>query len=320
LSEEAKERLAEAVGRGDDLDALHALRWSLMWSAQAIGRLSREQSATAPVEAVFLLDDALRGTEIVSRAVPGLLAAADPGPDVGEYVQQREREIAEVRRRTAECRQQMDAAAKDENELRDRLAEHDALRARVAELRRLERLVEVLDEIEGQRRVVEERLLLLRERANGTEPTLERGSAELLRLTQDQLSRLAPSVSTALEEAARKQAELAAAQKSLAGAEADVAAASARLAEHEVRLAELGAHADANRRLMEAMASFEDATHADGRHLTALERARVLIDGIEKRLHEVDTALSRALEAGDRASGPGRAVVAWSGEDPAGRR
>ena len=54
LSEEAKERLAEAVGRGDDLDALHALRWSLMWSAQAIGRLSREQSATAPVEAVFL--------------------------------------------------------------------------------------------------------------------------------------------------------------------------------------------------------------------------------------------------------------------------
>jgi predicted nucleic acid-binding Zn-ribbon protein len=313
LSEEAKERLAEAVERGDDLDALHALRWSLMWSAQAMGRLSREQSATAPVEAVFLLDDALGETEVVSRAVPGLLAAADPGPDVGEYVQQREREITEVRRRIAECRQQMDAAAKDENELRDRLAEHDALRARVTELRRLVRLVEVLDEIEGQRLVVEERLLLLRERANGTEQTLERGSAELLRLTQDQLSRLAPSVRTALEEAARKQAELAAAEKSLAGAEADVAAASARLAE-------LGAHADANRRLMEALASFEDDAHADGRHLTALERSRVRIDGIEKRLHEVDTALSRALEAGDRAAGPGRAVVAWSGEDPAGRR
>ncbi|MFI2346491.1 hypothetical protein ACH492_05400 [Streptomyces sp. NPDC019443] len=312
MSEEAKERLAEAVGRGDDLDALHALRWSLMWSAQAMGRLSREQSAT-PVEAVFLLDDALSETEVVSRAVPGLLAAADPGPDVGEYVQRREREIAEVRRRIAECRQHMDAAAKDENELRDRLAEHDALRARVTELRRLVRLVEVLDDIEGQRLVVEERLLLLRERANGTEQTLERGSAELLRLTQDQLSRLAPSARTALEEAARKQAELAAEEKSLAGAEAEVAAASARLAE-------LGAHADANRRLMEALASFEGAAHADGRQLTALERARVLIDGIEKRLHEVDTALSRALEVGDRAAGPGRAVVAWSGEDPAGRR
>ncbi|MFE7032445.1 hypothetical protein ACFU9Y_19220 [Streptomyces sp. NPDC057621] len=317
---EAKERLAEALEGVDDRSALIALRWSLVWSVAAVGRLARSADA---VEAVFLLDDALTEAGPLAAATPGLLRAAKPGPDVEGYVDGRQRELAEARQRIADCRRTLDRVAAGEKDLRARLAEHEELRAHVTELRHLERLVEVLDEIEGQREVVERRVLVLREHTNCTERAVENSSGELLRLTQERLSRLAPEVRTALERAAREQAELAAAEEALAGAKEKLAAASAGLAlvrrEHEVRLAELDAHAQADRRLTEALAAFADPAGADSEDRTAAERAGALVDGVEEQLREVDAVLRDALDLRDRKDGPGRAVVGWNDEGPSGR-
>ncbi|MET7606613.1 hypothetical protein ABZS96_29780 [Streptomyces avermitilis] len=320
MTDNARQRLAEALERGDDLGALDALRWSLVWSAQAVQRQSSAGSAASAVEAVFLLDDALTETGTFARAVPRLLSEAEPGPDVEGHLRDRQHEIAEVRQLVAECRRTLDTAAEKESELRARLAEHEELRARVTELRRLERLIEVLDEIKSQRGVVEERLVLLRDRADGTETALDNDSAELLTLTRDQLSRLAPALRMALERAAREQAQLATAEEALADTEQQLVAYAERLTyvrtEHEVRLAELEAHTRADCRLADALSEFSDTAGEDGEERTAVERARTLVDDVEERLRQVDRALRHALDLREKAGGPGRSVVAWNDEDP----
>ncbi|WP_406175892.1 hypothetical protein [Streptomyces sp. NBC_00996] len=320
MNDEAKTRIAQALERGEDNDALQALRWSLVWSAQAVARLARTGSDTAPVEAVFLLDDALTEVVGLARAVTELLAVAEPGSEVEAYLQDRQSELAETRRRTEACRREHEGLANTESELRARLAELDAVRGQVAELRRLERLVEALDEIEAQRGLVEERLVLLRDCANGTEDAVRLGSADLLRLTEDQLSRLAGPVRDTLKRSSEAQGRLAAAEAELADAERAAAEALASHAEYRERLAELDAYARADRRLVDVLARFADAARPVGADDSgtddSLERAGTVIDDIEARLHDVDTALSRALGARDRPAGPGRTVITWNDEGP----
>ncbi|MER6425703.1 hypothetical protein [Streptomyces sp. NPDC001137] len=320
MDDDARTRIAEAVARGGDQDALHALRSSLEWSAQAVARLAGTPSGTGAVEAVFLLDDALTASSQLTGAVAELLAAAEPGPDAVAYLEDQQRELAEIRDKVLTCRQEHESLVKSEAELRRRLDELDALRGQVAELRRLARLVEALDEIRAQQDAVEERLALLRRHADGTEDALQLGSAELLRLTEDRLSRLAAPVREALERTSAAQRELAAAETELTDAERDAATATARLAqvrvERDERLAELSACARADRQLVEALADFTDPTRtkdADG----ALEQARTLIDAVETRVHDLEAVLGRALDTRDRAVGPGRALVAWNDEGPA---
>ncbi|ARZ71968.1 hypothetical protein SMD11_6392 [Streptomyces albireticuli] len=265
---------------------------------------------------MFLLDDALTEAEGVSRAAGPLLAAARPGPSTEAYLRDRERELGEVKRRTAAARADFDSLAEAEEELRGRLAEHAALRERVAELRRLERLIEALDALAGQRAAVAERLAFLRSRADGTEEAVAEGCAELLRLTQDQLALLAPRARTALEAAAAAQAELAFEEGRLACSEARLATVSARLAEvgvlHRERVAALSARTRADRELADALASLPEpwkGAYAGGGDGTAPERARALLDGVEERLRDVEEALRRALDEEEGTPMPGRTVL-----------
>ncbi|MFJ8630203.1 hypothetical protein [Streptomyces sp. NPDC093568] len=316
MKDEASAQVAQALARGEDHDALHALRWSLVWSARAVARLAGVASDTAAVEAVFLLDDALTEAAELAAVVPGLLTAAEPGPDVAAYLKDRQRALADIRDRTHGARQELEQLNSTEHELRARLAELDTIRVQVAELRRLERLMEALDEIQAQQGAVEERLVLLREHANGAEGAVRLGSTELLRLTQEQLSRLAAPVREALERASGVQAELAAAEAELADAERDVTEASERLAHVQERLGELACRAEANRRLADALAEYaEPGCPADTNG--GLEGARALVEDVETRLHDLDVALGRALDARDRVPAPGRSRIAWNDEGPA---
>ncbi|WP_102919875.1 hypothetical protein [Streptomyces eurocidicus] len=274
------------------------------------------------LEAVFLLDDALTEAEGVSRAAVRLLARARPGPTAEAYLRDRERELGEVKRRTAAARADFDGLAEAEEELRGRLAEYADLRERVAELRRLERLVEALDALSGQRAAVGERLARLRSRADGVEDAVARDGVELLRLTRDQLALLAPRARTALEDAAAAQAELAFEEGRLAGSEDRLAAVSARLAEVDVlrreRASALSARTRADRRLADALASLPESWHGPYGDGTAPERARALLDGVEERLRDVEEALRRALDEEEAAPVPGRTVLAWGDEEPPG--
>ncbi|MCD9194381.1 hypothetical protein [Streptomyces albireticuli] len=276
------------------------------------------------LEAVFLLDDALTEAGGVSRAAGRLLAAARPGPAAEAYLREREAELDEVKGRTAAARADFDSLAEAEEELRRRLAEHAALRERVAELRRLERLVEALDALDGQHAAVEERLAFLRARVDGAEETMAEDSAELLRLTRDQLTLLSPRARTALERAAAAQAELASAEGELAGSEKRLAAVSARLAEVGVlrreRLSSLSARTRADRELADALASLPELWKGSsgGGDGTAPDRARALLDGIEERLRDVEAALRRTLDEEESAPVPGRTVLDWRDGGPAG--
>ncbi|MPY56350.1 coiled-coil domain-containing protein [Streptomyces spongiae] len=320
MNDEARTRMAEALEGGEDHDALRALRCSLEWSARVVARMAGTATDTEAVEAVFLLDDALSVSAELARAVPGLLAAAEPGPDVEAYLADRERELTDLGGMTRAARQEHERLARTEAQLRVRLEELDGLRTQITELRRLERLVEALDDIRAQQTAVEERLALLTRHAGGTEEAVRLGSTELLRLTEDQLTRLAGPVRETLERATTAQRELAEAEAELTEAEGRAAQASARLAaveaERDKRLAELAARTEADRHLADALAAFDTPEHRGAEDGT-VERVRALADDVERRLHDLDRALGRAMDARDRATAPGRAVIAWSDEGPA---
>lgn len=306
----------EATGTGKDV--------SPRSSAETLGEPPPAGASARCLEAVFLLDDALTEAEDVSRAAVRLLARARPGPTAEAYLRDRERELGEVKRRTGAARADFDGLAEAEEELRGRLAEYAGLRERVAELRRLERLVEALDALSGQRAAVEERLAYLRSRTDGVEEAVARDGAELLRLTRDQLALLAPRARTALENAAAAQAELISEEDLLAGSEDRLTEVSARLAEVGVlrreRASALSARTRADRRLADALASLPESWHGSygGGDGTAPERARALLDGVEERLRDVEEALRRGLDEEEGAPVPGRTVLAWGDEGPSG--
>ncbi|MFK8843879.1 hypothetical protein [Streptomyces sp. Ac-502] len=318
MNDETRARVTEAAARGTDQDALHALRWSLEWAAQAVARLAGEATKDVTTEAVFLLDDALGSASGLAGAVPSLLRSARPGPDVAAYLRDRQQELAALGAEVAELRRQRDEVAGTRGDLDARLAELADLRAQVAEVRRLGRLVEALEDVQGQRDVLDARLTLLREHADGAEEAVRLGSGELVRLSEERLARLAAPVREALERAAEAQRDLTEAEGELAGAEQTATEAAQRTdqvrAERE-RLAQLTTWAQVNHRIVESLAECaEPGSGAD-----ALEQITGALGTVESRLGELDAALARALDARDQEFSAGRSLVAWSDEGPATR-
>ncbi|WP_206505547.1 hypothetical protein [Streptomyces chrestomyceticus] len=316
MNDGTRARVTEAAARGTDQDALHALRWSLEWAAQAVARLAAEAPEDVTTEAVFLLDDAIGSVSGLAWAVPSLLRAARPGPDVESYLRDRQQELTELGAEISELRHQRDELAGARSDLDARLAELADLRAQVAEVRRLERLVEALEDVREQRDVLDARLTLLRERADGTEDAVRLGSGELLRLSEERLARLATPVRQALERAAEAQHDLAEAESELAGAEEAATEAEQRRdqvrAERE-RLAQLTTWAQVNHRIVESLAESAEPGSGDD----ALDRIAGALGTVEKRLGELDAALARAVDTRDQEISASRSLVAWSDEGPA---
>ncbi|GCD40593.1 hypothetical protein [Streptomyces paromomycinus] len=308
--------MTEAAARGTDQDALHALRWSLEWAAQAVARLAGEAPEDVATEAVFLLDDAIGSASGLTGAVPSLLRAARPGPDVVSYLREGQQELTDLGAKVRELRHQLDELAGTRSDLDARLADMAGLRAQVAEVRRLERLVEALEDVQEQRDVLDTRLTLLRERADGTEEAVRLGSGELLRLSEERLTRLATPVRQALERAAEAQRDLTEAEGQLAGAEEAATEAAQRTdqvrAERE-RLAQLTTWARINHRIVVSLAEYAEPGNGDD----ALAQITDALGTVESRLGELDAALAGALDAHDQEVSAGRSLVAWSDEGPA---
>lgn len=316
MNEGTRARVTEAAARGTDQDALHTLRWSLEWAAQAVTRLAAEAPEDVTTEAVFLLDDAIGSVSGLAGAVPSLLRAARPGPDVESYLRERQQELTELSVKIRVLRHQRDELAGARSDLDARLAELADLRAQVAEVRRLERLVEALEDVREQRDVLDARLTLLRERADGTEDAVRLSSGELLRLSEERLARLATPVRQALERAAEAQHDLAEAESELAGAEEAATEAEQRRdqvrAERE-RLAQLATWAQVNHRIVESLAESAQPGSGDD----ALDRIAGALGTVESRLGELDAALARAVDTRDQEISASRSLVAWSDEGPA---
>ncbi|MFH9038367.1 hypothetical protein ACH4FA_03200 [Streptomyces sp. NPDC017966] len=301
----ARQVLRDALAGGDALAALGA---SLRWAAEVLAE-RRDDDGVAALEGVFDLYDALEEVPALAAEAPLLVAAARPGERPAEQLDKRLAELTALHERLRADRTALERLADAEDELRRRLADHAELRDRIAELRRLERLVDTLDALSGQHQVVDERLKALRSRDTSAERTLTADCGALVRLSEDQLDALAPRTREALRQAEESGERLAVEERELARVTSELDERSRRLeavrAALGERIPQLERYARADRELAEALSAWG---HADGdgsggahgdrlvKTGTALERARLAAADVERRLGEIDRVLREALD------------------------
>ncbi|GGX73313.1 coiled-coil domain-containing protein [Streptomyces hiroshimensis] len=305
--------------------ALRVLGCAFRWAAAAIGRLDGGASGSPALAALYGLDDALEEGRALAGALPGLLAAARPGHEVGSGTEELMRRLADATDQVAGERATLEKLVATEAALRRRLAEHEMLRRQVDELRRLERLVAALDALREQQEVIGERLAALRGRDAGVEEALRTSSDALVRLTEEELAVLAPQTRRTLERAAEAQGALAAAEREQHATAEELASCRDRLQrirdERGAQLASLSRHAQADRELARALREAAAATGATGaagaagaasvpqeQHVTPAE-VEAVTETIERRLREADEALGRVLEEQRRQDAEGRVML-----------
>ncbi|MFC8665716.1 hypothetical protein [Streptomyces sp. NPDC057199] len=318
MVDDCRRGIAEALAADDTSDqeaALRVLGHALRWAAAALRRQDDAAGGAPALAALYALDDALEDARGLAQALPGLLAAARPGDQVARGTGDLMRELTEVTDRVRGERETLERLADTQAALRGRLAEHEGLRRQVDELRRLERLVVALDGLQEQQQVIGARLAELRGRDAGVDEALRTSSDALVRLTEDQLTVLAPRTRGTLERAATVQSALAAAEREYRASSDELATYQDRLeavqAAQGSRLASLNRHARADRLLAralhEASGAGAPATAPDG-GLT-LEQVEAAADVIERRLRDADEILTAVLEEREELDTEGKVVV-----------
>jgi chromosome segregation ATPase len=312
---------------GAELRALgQAGEQALQLIQQAI--TSGDRAAVSPIEAVILLDDAMKELRGLQTVVPALLAAAAPGRLVTEDINARADELSALTEQVNAVRHELELLETREEATRTRLAELSALRDQVDELRRRERLVEALHELNEQGQVIEQRLTLLRQLTEHPEEAIAASAGEVVRLAEERRAQLAPHVRDLLAQAgealqllARVEERLSAAQERLSGAQERLSAAQQRLsaaqerqaqlaAECDERLAQLAAHARADSALAAALSPGNpDAVAQD-----PVGRLQAVLDGIVAQLDEVDGIMRNALIGGQDDYDREHASVGWTGQ------
>ncbi len=284
---------------------------------------SGEGGTVSAIEAVILLDDALRALRPLRSAVPDLLAAARPGPAVASGVSADVADLTGLEEQLSAARRDRDLALAREQAMRERLAELSALRAQTADLRRLERLVTVLDDLNRQRDLIEERLVTLRRLADAPEQAIAAGGAELAVLAEERRALLTPQARDALVRAEAALRSLAETEDAVRGERERLAAAEQRraalVAERDVRLRQLEAHARSDSALAAALAAaFAVGPAGNGGDADPAAQLRRRLDDITAQLTTLDAALRDALA--DRQSGYDQEheAVGWSGPAPGG--
>ncbi len=295
-------------------DPLRVLRAALLWAAAAADAARADADDAAAVEAVIGLDDALTDLERLTSAVPALLDAAQLGPSVERYMHERSRELSQLGERVAAARAVHDELSRLEAGRRERLTELAELQDEVGELRRLERLVLALDELEPQRRLIGARLAALKTAAGDTERAIESEGRELAQLSEQALSALAPSTRELAQRLIAVEAELASEEARAERDQHALTAAAERTRQlretHDGRAAALAAHASADRQLAAALTALGGLP--PGPERSSLERAQVMLDELDARLAELDDVLGKALTQLDEAARREHAVVGWS--------
>lgn len=321
--DDTRREIADVLAATDITDqqaALRVLGRAFQWAADSIGRVDGGASGSNALAALYALDDALEDSQVLAEALPGLLAAARPGDRVGSGTDELMRRLTEVSDQVAADRATLEKLAATEEALHRRLAEHEELRKQVDELRRLERLVVALDALREQQEVISERLAELRGRDAGVDEALRTSSDALVRLTEDQLSILAPQTGQTLERAAAAQSALAAAEREHQASTAELASYHDRLeriqAERGALLASLSRHAQADRELARALrdaAAMGGDTSAVQEQRVTLAQVEAAAEAIERRLREADETLGGVLQERAAQDTEGRVMVLRTG-------
>ncbi|MFB6988902.1 MULTISPECIES: hypothetical protein [unclassified Streptomyces] len=295
--------------------ALRVLGQAFRWAAATLGRVDGGASGTHALAALYDLDDALEEGRTLADVLPGLLAAAMPGDQVGGGTEELMRQLAELTDRVDGERAVLEKLAATEESLRGRLAQHAALRRQVDELRRLERLVLALDALQEQQQVIADRLDALRGRDTGVDEALRTSSDALVRLSDDQLAVLAPRTRQTLERAAAAQHALASEEHRLSDSVGELASRRERLEyildARGAQVASLRAYAAIDRDLARALAAPQGAPPgtATSQQQLSLAEVEAATADIERRLREADDALGRVLVEREAQDRDGRPVI-----------
>ncbi|MFE6668068.1 hypothetical protein ACFVFH_31490 [Streptomyces sp. NPDC057697] len=316
---EARTRIADALtdsGRRDRETALLVLGHAMRWAADALGApyATEDADGADALTALYALDDALHETPDLAEALPALLRAARAGEALGRGVQDMMGELTSLTERIAKEHAALDEFLAREAELRRRLAEHEKLSREVDELRRLEELVAELDGVRAQQAAIDDRLRELRDQdPDAADRELRTGAEALLRLTEQQLSVLAPRTRQSLEQVDAAQRELEETRRRTAGSTQELASLREALehvrAEYSTVFASLTRHARADRELAHAL---REAADDDGEARApglSLAEVAVLTETVERRLAEADRALRRALAERDAPDADGRGKI-----------
>jgi chromosome segregation ATPase len=283
-------------------EAFEALRRAAARAAAEATEVARSGDDVRALQCVAALDRALAEVGLLATAVPGVVQAAFPGAAVetalSEKLAAADRAAASVRHLHAQAGE----LAAAEASLRLTVQEHENLRQRVAELRRLERTAEVLPRLDEYRGLIEERAAELSAPVEAAESRLAQAVAALAPLDAEVLNRLAPRVSELTQEAAERLAAVASAEAEVAEQEhrlADAARRERELAELRDRnLAALAEHARSDRTVLDALAGPAAAvTGVDEALGRELDRIRTVLADVDAQLEAVDRTLERALAA-----------------------
>ena len=144
----------------------------------------------------------------------------------------------------AAARRELDLFKAREQATNERLAELTGLQENVAELRRRERLAAALQELGGQRQVIEQRLIVLRRLTQDQENTIGAGAGEVITLAEDRRALLAAGVRDALARAGETTELLAAEEERLRTEEGRLAEVRQHLEAAQQRQADLAAERD----------------------------------------------------------------------------
>jgi septal ring factor EnvC (AmiA/AmiB activator) len=297
---------------GEPGDELRALGRASDRARRAVEQAtaSRDAGPVSAIEAVFLLDDALAQFGALRDAVPGLLAAAEPGPTVAADIKTRADELAAVADQVAAARRELDVLKASERETNARLAELSAFREEIDELRRRERLVTALHELSEQRQVIDQRLTLVRRLTENQENAIAASAGQLTTLSGERRALLAANVRDTLAQATTAQQLLhdeeeraRAGQEELAVTKQRLAEAQQRraelAAERDGRLAKLAAHARADTALAAALAAFRTDGPAGAEQAAGdpVGQLRDALDGVASQLDELDATLRDTVTA-----------------------
>jgi len=307
---------------GEPGDELRALGRASERARRAIEQAtaSRDAGPVSAIEAVFLLDDALAQFRALRAAVPGLLAAAEPGPTVAADIKARADELTTMAEQVAAVRRELDVLKAGEQETNARLAELSAFREQVDELRRRERLATALRELSEQRQVIEQRLTLVRRLTENQENAIAASAGQLTTLSGERRALLTANVRDTLAQAATAQQLLhdeeervRAGQEELAVTEQRLAEAEQRhaelAAERDGRLAKLAAHARADTALAATLAAFRSGSSAAGDPVGQLRDA---LDGVARQLDQLDEALRETVTADQDGYDQGHKRLSWA--------
>jgi DNA repair exonuclease SbcCD ATPase subunit len=333
-----RDALAATLDEQGAFAALHALRRAAEWATAVLSAAAASGDDAEALAALAELDPAMAGLARLSGVLPDVLTASFPGGPVEEQTRERSADLERLAAAVASQRSALDALSGTAAQVQAKVAEHERLRERVAELRRLERMAEVLGELQQQRQAIEDRLAALAAPVADVEGGLVRGCTDVIRLSQEHLARLEPQARDLLERANAGQARLAGVEQDMRQQEAALAAAAQRTAQlrelHETRAAALQAHAQADREVAEAIGVLTGAGDQQQRadahgtppgvrpvpHATGpageqpggqdavVTDARYLLDHIEAQLTALDEALARTLRA--RQPGPDTSAAA----------